>query len=214
MNRYECEKCGNSFSRSDLLLRHTRESCAVRFDSISGVGEPKRRRIDGAASTLTCVVCDLVVPRNQMLIHQRTLLHKSNCCVTVSEGIQLIQSAFKNRIATYHISSDREHLDYTIFFEEVKTKALRLIRDVIEVQKSLKINMVVVGRYILPSNETISDKSFNTTNEIVTIGSDLDEVYQTFVEAMKVQSTEFQEKDSGMSTNQKKIKKKLKYVTF
>lgn len=91
-----------------------------------------------------------------------------------------------------------EHVDYSIFFEDIKAKVLGLMSEIVDVHKSLKINMVVVGRYFLPAQETFSDKSFNTTNQIVTIGSNLDDVYQSFVEAMKAQSTEFQEKDSGM----------------
>jgi hypothetical protein len=58
--------------------------------------------------------------------------------------------------------------------------------------------MIVVGRYFLPSQDLFSDKSFNTTNLNVSVGSDFDVIYNAFVEAMKVQSTEFQEKDSGM----------------
>ena len=58
--------------------------------------------------------------------------------------------------------------------------------------------MIVVGWYFLPSRDLFSDKSFNTTNINVYVGSDVDAIYNAFVEAMKVQSTEFQEKYSGV----------------
>ena len=171
----------------------------LRFADNNDVG--KRRRIDGASSSSTmehCVVCDVSIPKNQVLAHQRTLQHKSKSCVRVSHGVQLVQSAFKNRIATYHVSSDTEHIDFSLFFDEIKTKVLRLIDEVLQIQNSIKVNMVVVARYFLASQDVLDEKSFNTTNAIVTLGSDLDDVYQSFVAAMKTQSTEFQEKDSGM----------------
>ena len=205
MNNYVCEKCGASFTRTYSLLRHSRESCRLRFAD-SDVG--KRRRIDGAASSSTmehCVMCNINVPKNKMLAHQRTLQHKSKSCVTVSHGVQLIQSAFKNRLVTYRISSDNEHVDYIIFFDEIKSKVLPLISEVLQMQNAIKVNMVVVGRYFLPSQDTFSEKTFNTLNEIVTVGSDLNDIYHSLVEAMKAQSTEFQEKDSGMEKKYTKI---------
>ena len=58
--------------------------------------------------------------------------------------------------------------------------------------------MIVVGRYFLPSQDLFSDKSFNTININVSVGSDFNDIYNAFVEAMKVQSTEFQEKDADV----------------
>lgn len=196
---YVCEKCGVAFTRSYNLSRHQKESCALRF--VDSVGTQKRRKVDGAASTSamqTCELCNVSIPRNCMLAHQRTINHKSKASVTVCPGVQLVQSSFKNRIASYHVSSDNEHVDYSGFFDEVKPKVLQLISRILHVHQSLKINMVVVGRYFLPSQDVFSEKSFNTCNEIVTEGSNLDDVYLAFVEAMKVQSTEFQERDSGI----------------
>lgn len=204
---YSCEKCGKSFTQSGSLLRHQRLSCVYRFDD--KVGGEKRRRIDGGASSSTmekCVLCDVSVPCNQMLAHSRTKQHKDKCCMPLSQGVELMQSAFKNRVVTYRVSSDREHVDYTTFFDEIKSKVLSLINDILRVQQTLKVNMVVVGRYFLAAQEVISEKSFNTCNEVITVASDLNDVYQSFVEAMKVQSTEFQEKDSGNVKKRNRVK--------
>lgn len=157
----------------------------------------KRRRIDGAAMQ-TCATCNVDVPANYMSAHQRTVQHRNNSCSPMSDGVQLMHSAFKNRIATYRINSDNVHLDYLAFFSEIKVKVLNLINELLRVHHVLKINMVAVGMYFLQSQDTFSEKSFNTSNEIVTLESDMDAVYQHFIEIMKTQSTEFQEKDSGM----------------
>lgn len=195
---YVCEDCSETFSRSYSMLRHRRESCMFRFVNAESA---KRRRVDVATPTpqmRTCVTCNIAVPHNQLGAHQRTLQHRNNSCLPLSQGVQIVQTAFKKRIATYRVSSENFHIDFTIFFEEIKAQVLSLISEVVAVRGALKINMVVVGLYILPAQDSYSEKSFNTCNEIVTVASDLEEVYRSFVEAMKVQSTEFQEKDSGM----------------
>lgn len=197
---YICEDCGTSFSRSYNMLRHKRESCIARFVNFHG---GKQRRTDAATTSTPqmweCISCDMIMAANRKAAHLRTLHHKSNACSPLSNGIELVASAFKSRIATYRISSENEHIDYTLFFEEVRPKVLDVVSNIVRVRGALKINLVVVARYVLPTQDNMySDKSFNTCNEIVTAGSDLDEVYGSFVEAMKVQSSEFQEKDSGM----------------
>lgn len=200
-----------SFSRSYGLKRHQEQSCVERWvvaDTIAA----KRRRLDGASTsglnhvpspiTLHCDVCNVDVPQNHMPAHTRTLAHRRKCRVPLSPGVQIVESAFKNRIVSYHISSERDHVDYQAFFEDIRTKVLNLLEDILRTQKSLKVNMVAVGRYFLPTQEIFSEKSFNTSNRIVTLGCDLNELYDRFAEEMKVQAADFQEKDSGMFKNE------------
>lgn len=204
---YFCEQCGRSFTRTHSLKRHQQQSCVERW-AVADVAAAKRRILDGASTSrandtaptimLNCNVCNVTLPLNDMLAHQRTLAHRRNCCVSVSPGVERMESAFKNRIVSYRISSDREHVDYTAFFEEIKMKVMGLLEEFLHVEKSLKVNMIAVGRYFLPTQETYSEKSFNTANQIVTLGCDLNDVYEGFVEEMKVQAADFQEKDSGM----------------
>ncbi|MGH9021456.1 MAG: hypothetical protein ACRDV0_10695 [Acidimicrobiales bacterium] len=168
------------------------------------MGGSKRRRIDGAASTstvYTCDICNVNVSQNQKLAHERTLKHRTNSCLPVSRGVQVIHTAFKSRLVSYRVTSDKEHLDYSTFFDEIKSKVLNMIKEILCVRGTIKVNMVVVARYFLQSQDIFSEKSFNTSNAIVAVGSDLDDVYSSFVETMKVQSTEFQEKDSGVCKN-------------
>lgn len=194
---YTCDKCNKSFTRSYNLTRHCKESCPARFECTS---KPKKRRLNDTTSSvkLTCDVCNVIVPQNRMLTHERTLEHRNKSCVTVTRGVQCIESAFKNRIVTYRFNSDIHHVDYVTFFEEVKPKVITVLQDILRACKSTKVNMVAIGRYFLPTSETSSEKSFNTPNQIVTVGSDLDDIYQSFADVMKTQAAEFQEKDSGM----------------
>ncbi|CAG9773663.1 unnamed protein product [Ceutorhynchus assimilis] len=195
---YVCENCGVSFSRNYSMMRHMRESCKARF-MVGDVGG-KQPRLDGAASTAsmkTCAACNLSIPSNLMMAHQRTTQHRNNSCIPLCDGVQRVDSAFRSRIATYRISSDTEHIDFTVFFNDVMLKVLNVLEQMLGFHGALKVNMVVIGQYYHPTQDVNTEKSFNTCNKIVAVGSDLNELYQSFVEAMKTQSTEFQERDSG-----------------
>jgi hypothetical protein len=172
----------------------------VLSNAVCAVRQKRRKQDDGASTSnmTTCVACNISVPTTHFLAHQRTLEHRSKSCMPLSDGVEIVESAFKSRIITYRVKSNSEHINYSTFFEEVQPIVKRLVVDQLDIHKTLKINMIVVGRYLLPSQDLFSDKSFNTTNLNVSVGSDLDAIYNEFVEAMKVQSTEFQEKDSGM----------------
>ena len=87
---------------------------------------------------------------------------------------------------------------FSVFFENIRPKAFSVLRQYFHIHNALKVNMVVVGRYFLPTQETSREKSFNTANQIITLGCDLEDAYERFVEEMKVQTADFQEKDSGI----------------
>lgn len=177
--------------------------------AVDNSGSIKQIRMDGAASTSTssprsgtdayfCRVCDMKVAKNHIMAHSRTLDHRNKSCVAVTPGVQRVETAFKSRIVTYRVMAEKDHVDISSFFNDIKPKVLNLIAEVVELHKAIKVNMVFIGRYFLPTQETYDNKSFNTTNQIITVGCDLDEAYQFFVEAMKTQAADFQEKDSGM----------------
>lgn len=198
---YTCEKCGEKFTRSYNLVRHEKQACGGRR-----VGDQvaKRPRVaDGRTSPdmQKCDVCDVMVSQSGVLAHERSLEHRNRSCVPFCEGVQIIESAFRSRIVSYRVTGHGHHVNYTVFFNEIKVKVLNLIREILLTQRSLKINMETFGRYVLPTQDIHSVKSFNTANKIVNVGSDLDTIYGSFVETMKVQAADFQEKDSGMFTN-------------
>lgn len=194
---YTCDKCKKSFTRSYNLTRHKKESCVARVDYVD---KAKKQRLDGATSSvmLTCDVCKILVPRNHMLAHERTLEHRNKSCVSIARGVQRIESAFRSRIVSYRLNTDFDHVNYTIFFKDITPKVIGVLQEILHKYKSAKVNMITVARYFLAANDTFSEKSFNTPNQIVTIGSDLNEIFEIFIECMKTQAAEFQEKDSGM----------------
>lgn len=196
---YLCE-CGTNFTRSDNLRRHQRQSCkkTVRND---GVPE-KRVKIGSEPSTssneyVVCKCCNQSVRKNEINAHKRTLQHRTNSCTPLVKGVYVIASAFKNRIISYRVHSDKHHTDFVSFFGEIKCKVVNLLKDVIGIHKAVKVNMEVFGRYVLDVKDLSDIKTFNTTNKILDQSVDLITMWNMFVDMMMAQTTEFQERDSG-----------------
>lgn len=205
-NMYTCSKCGASFTRSDNLRRHERSSCNKIHDGPPG----KLRKMDSQPSTSTavqpststvmirCDCCNIAISANRMSSHLRTLEHRNNSCVPLMDGVQVIQSAFNCRIVSYRIHSENHHIDYVMFFNEIRNKILNLLEEVIRIHKTVKVNMETFGRYILHTQDISDIKAFNTTNRILDQSTNLNSILDIFVDAIITQASEFQERDSGM----------------
>lgn len=205
---YSCIKCGAKFTRSDNLRRHEKMSCKKLHDN----GPPaKQQKLNpqlatstnmesqpSTSATVFCDCCNKLIAANRMSSHMRTLEHRTNSCVPLTNGVEVVSSAFKCRIVSYRLHSDNCHLDYVMFFNGIKNNFLKLLQDVRRIHKAVKVNMEVFGRYILQSRELSDVKSFNTPNVIVDQSTDLKSILDIFVDAITTQTSEFQERDSGM----------------
>lgn len=194
---YLCSVCGKSFTRSDNLRRHERQSCTP-----ISVDEPESKRVkldhDGQSPEIVTVkCCNKDIPRTQIHAHRRTLEHRTMSCTPKSDGVQIINTAFKCRIISYRVHSEEKLTDFDEFFNRVKAKIISLLEDVIRVHKSIKVNMETFANFILQTRETSDVKAFNSCNRTLDESVDLDDVYQEFVDTMKSQTSEFEEKDSG-----------------
>ncbi|XP_074029419.1 uncharacterized protein [Leptinotarsa decemlineata] len=186
---YSCD-CGKSFTRSDNLRRHQLQSC-------QGGPAVKRVRVDNATTMYTCNCCNVTIPMTQVNSHRRTMSHKNNACVQLSDGVQIITNAFNCRIATYRVESSIVTSDYMSFFNEIRQKVIELLESAIRIHKSIKVNMEVFGNYILQTDDSRDTKSFNSQNKIVDQSSDLNAVFDGFRDVIVAQTTEFQDRDSG-----------------
>lgn len=198
---YACSVCGANFTRSDNLRRHERETCGKQQ---TNGPITKRCKLDNQPSTSRnlkmCNQCNKAIPVSQLAAHNRTLEHRTNSCGPLMNGIQVVGSAFQCRITSYRIHSENHHIDYVTFFNETKHKILNLLEQVLTVHLAVKVNMEVFGRYILQTQETSDIKAFNSPNKILDSSMDLSSEVDSFVDMMVTQTTEFQERDSGMFT--------------
>ncbi|KAJ8949419.1 hypothetical protein NQ318_007519 [Aromia moschata] len=212
---YLCNNCGKQFTRVCSLKRHLTESCSgnegptskkfrlEKMSSASTINEgASTSRVNERPSTsnnagVICNCCNKMISSNTQVSHWRTLQHRTNACVDFMPGVQLIQTAFKSRIASYRVHSEHRYSDYKIFFESIKNKVIHLLSEAIKIHKAVKVNMELFGRYILQTQEIVDNKSFNTTNKVIDSAADLNDVFYVFVDIMTTQMSEFQERDSG-----------------
>lgn len=80
---------------------------------------------------------------------------------------------------------------------EIKNKVLELIRSGVSKFTAIKVNVELFGSYILETQHMRDVKSFNTKNVVVTVGTDVDQVYNDFTESLDGKVSEFQERESG-----------------
>lgn len=171
----------------------------------------KKRKIE-----YKCDACnEPYFPSKALLLqHQRTHRHLNNCCREEYEnipGIKIIETAFKKRIATFRIdpetasaANNEENilLDIPKFFQNIKTKVLRLLESHIVLHKNIKIGFELFANYkkhevvqsaAIPTATTKIDlKSFNTKYESMNTGSNIEEVFNSFMEKIIAKSEEFQ----------------------
>ncbi|KAJ8929999.1 hypothetical protein NQ314_017254 [Rhamnusium bicolor] len=199
---------GNETS-SPLLVKHiggpgtSAESRPSTSTSENIIGSEET---DKTANMVNCTKCDVLIPYGKMAAHQRTVTHKQNCdTIVLGDNIELIQTAFKNRIATYRIKhedvTDLNSTSVESFFQSIKEKVLLLIESVLKEQKScIKIYFELFGWYMISTKEEEEGKdevrqeikSFNSEYQTVSISTDLEELYTNFCDILKTKSEEFQ----------------------
>ncbi|XP_074027822.1 uncharacterized protein [Leptinotarsa decemlineata] len=167
---------------NDNLRRHQLQSC-------QGGPPMKRMRVDNATPVYTCNCCNVTIPMTQVNSHRRTMSHKNNACVQLSEGVQIITNAFNCRIAMYRVESSIVSSDYMSFFNEIRQKVIELLESAFRIHKSIKVNMEVFGNYILQTQDS--------QNKVVDQSSDLSAVFDGFRDVIVTQTTGLQERDSG-----------------
>ena len=145
-----------------------------------------------------CESCNVDIPTNQMSSHMKSLDHKEKACSIHADGIYLIQSAFKCRIASYRVKSDKKHIDYVTFFDAIKLRVLKLLKVVLKAHNAIKVNVEAFATYALESQDVSEIKSFNSINRILDLSTDLDAVYVDIKDAVVSQTADFQHKDSGI----------------
>ncbi|KAK4881338.1 hypothetical protein RN001_004657 [Aquatica leii] len=124
--------------------------------------------------------------------------HKINACRFIDdEGIQIIQSAFQDRLMSYKLSPSNQHVKVVDLMNEFSEKISSLMNKQVAKFRNVKVNCELFGLYTLKQQEVLDIKSFQTKYEILSPGTDVAELYKKFVEILDRKESEFQEKDSG-----------------
>lgn len=176
-------------------------STSKRPASTASTHPTKVRKLDNESKPVEyfCSVCKVTIPAQNYFHHLHSNLHKGNCCQpTAMDGVLTIETTFKGRLSTYRLPATEQTVDFEGFLGGIQDKVLQLVRSDVSRHGSVKMNVELFGNYHLKTSGEYSIKSFNTRNEIVTIATDLNHLYQSFVEKMLTKAREFNENKSGM----------------
>ncbi|XP_047024710.1 uncharacterized protein LOC124633507 [Helicoverpa zea] len=146
-----------------------------------------------------CHSCQLHVSKSKYSSHKKSNKHKTNCLLrTEYQNVQLIASAFKDRIASYKINpQNNEIITPELFLSDVFNTIYNLLQPLLQKHKSLKINFELFVLYLLPKNEELSLKSFNTKYSIINQSTDIISLYKDCTQRLVCKCLEFELSESG-----------------
>ncbi|CAH1643155.1 unnamed protein product [Spodoptera littoralis] len=158
--------------------------------------------VSPSRSYINCDKCKIEIPRHEYRYHKRTNIHKSNCLIKSEfEHIDIIATAFKNRIMTYRLnpSIEDEYLLPEAFLDGKRDDVFKLVELSLIKNTCIKVNFELFAYFILPKSGEQQLKSFNTKYEVIYKSTDFDEIYLNVRETFKMKLTEFEHCESGWS---------------
>lgn len=210
MASVKCNICDRIFSSEKSLNEHKNDEHVV---AIASKTKKMKRKTEGVGSSakcksakenldlIKCESCKIEIQKCRMHAHKRTNEHKNSCSEFYKDNdIEIIKTAFKSRISTYRVNNRKsDELSIKSFLNNIKTSVLFLINENLQTHKSLKVNVEIFCGYMLEKINKLEydTKSFNTKNEVITISTKLNEVYDTWMDSINTKSEDFSERESG-----------------
>ncbi|XP_071055058.1 uncharacterized protein [Onthophagus taurus] len=131
---------------------------------------------------------------------------RMNHTIEVEKGVEKIATCYKDRVASYKISGDRDDDDDDIstYLARTRNTVGNIITSYMNLNGSVKVQLELLSIFIKTTiNEngdetvTASEKNFNTKFEVITQFADFIETYDEMVASINHQAEEFQERGSG-----------------
>ncbi|XP_047985628.1 uncharacterized protein LOC125226449 [Leguminivora glycinivorella] len=150
---------------------------------------------------MKCDKCQIKLPKNEYNAHLRTNLHKSNCILkTDLNNIEIIATAFKNRIVTYRLNATQnEYVTPETFLCDIKSNIMKVVEMSLREHKSIKINYELFVYFTLPHSGKQQLKSFNTKYDVIYENTNINELFENTIEHLKNKVIEFEHRESGWS---------------
>lgn len=149
-----------------------------------------------------CEKCNTELTRNEYRYHTKSNIHKSNCLLkTEYNNIDIIATAFKNRIMTYRLNPSQEDEYHKIetFLQDNKRVMIKLIDESVAKNVCIKVNFELFAHFILYKTNEQQLKSFNTKYEIIYKNTDLNIFFMNMIDKINQKITEFEHCESGWS---------------
>lgn len=155
------------------------------------------------SSEIHCEVCDTTVSNKNYSAHLKSIAHKNKCSQPIGSGVNIIASAFNNRIVSYritgHVSPTTSKVDILIeeFINSIKDQIINIIKEKIEEYSIVKVNFELFASFIKPAkleNEEamVEVKSFIVPYQIIDKSESFEEVIQKLIDTLKKKLEEFQ----------------------
>lgn len=147
-----------------------------------------------------CENCQINVPKKEYRFHLRTNLHKFNSKLNSEyEYIDIIATAFKNRIISYRVNPSQEFLDPEAFLMASKEIVMKVINNNLIKHGAIKLNFELFAHFIQPKSYKQQMKSFNTKYEIVYQSTDISSLFSNVVNTFERKISELELCESGWS---------------
>ena len=148
-----------------------------------------------------CVACNLSVAKNCWIGHLRSNAHKNKSINELSDGVDIIKTAFRCRIASYRIvaSIEEEQNSTKVFLDKISEKIKALIDRSLTLHTCIKVNFELFSLFLLFKNDSQEIKSFATKNFTVHHNYDFDSIFLSVRDDLLKRLEEFQDRDSGWS---------------
>ncbi|XP_026322221.1 uncharacterized protein LOC113231895 [Hyposmocoma kahamanoa] len=180
----------------------TAELFGSESDEEEGCSTGSTKATSCVANAVKCDMCNIEIPQKKYHYHMRTNVHKENCLLkTEFKNIDIIKTAFKNRIVTYRINpaQEVEYLTPEAFLYSYKNDVSNVIHLSILKHTCLKLNFELFAYFELPRSSTQQLKSFNTKFDCVFNNTNINELYMNAIETFKQKLSEFEHCESGWS---------------
>lgn len=149
---------------------------------------------------LKCVYCQIEIPKNEYQYHLRTNVHKSNSILRSEfENIDIIATAFKNRIITYRLNPSEMYLTPEAFLMDNWKDVMNLLNVCLKKHNCIKVNFELFAYFVLPTTGEQELKSFNSKFELVYHSTDKNDLYLNIINTFERKLSEFQHCGSGWS---------------
>lgn len=153
---------------------------------------------------MKCDKCNIDILNSNYRYHKRTNLHKSNCLMKSQfKNIDIICTAFKNRIRTYRVNTCKEVTYPTpeAFLYDHQKDIIKIIRLSLLKHSCIKVNFELFAFFVLPKSfeQTKQLKSFNTKYTIILNNTDISDLYSNVINKFNKKMTEFEHCESGWS---------------
>lgn len=111
-----------------------------------------------------CTVCNTSVERSHWTGHLRSTNHKNKTISHFCEGVEILHSAFRNRIASYRIVDPSENCSLEPFLNNIWDKIKTLIDMSLKEHSCIKVNFEYFALFLMFKNDSQEMKSFATKN--------------------------------------------------